>query len=116
MTAKREYRKISVDECPQCGRLAEVFVDVKLEIAEIDDGVKEVVAEALLPGWLGKGEWVDMSVVGMDGLWTFTADCAATIQPALRLPKILENCDYPWTLVITMVGSGTERRFGGLGV
>ena len=115
MAAAVVYRKLSVAACGLCEISAEVFLDVELEICEIDECMKEIFVELLLTDWL-QGAWEDMSALGLDDQFVFQADCPALLPDGLRLAELLQDsCDYPWSLLLRLVGSGTERRFGGLG-
>jgi len=115
MVGSITYRGVEIDSCNVCGINADVFVEIEVNLVEVDEDICDIISEMLLPKWL-KGTWHDMSEnFGMPGKTWFYSIQVGTLEAGKALAAILEeSCDYPWSLTLTLVGSKMTRSYGGL--
>lgn len=114
MSSSVTYRKYPIRKC-KCGRMADIFLDVELDIADVEiDGVK-FVDDLLIPEWM-RGKWRDMNKFGMEDEQWYHGSCSTRLREGRRFAAVLEQfCPYPWALKLTFVGSGAEEQYRGPG-
>ena len=106
-----QYRGIKVYVCTHCGRLSDLFVELDLEITEVDEGGNNLI-DALLPEWV-EGEWADLSNLGLKHAFTMV-DHPTTDRELVSLLRFFESAmDYPWVARVTYIGSGAKYRYEG---
>jgi len=95
-TSTVSYNGVEVDECKECGRLRDLFVDVALMIFDVREVVMPLLAEAL-------PEWLSLELSGTRLKGEASSTDALSEKLYFDLQKL--GC-YPWILQVKYVGSG----------